>query len=237
MKKRLRKFFFFLVIFVLAVLALAKFSGHLFLRMYVTAGIGNCRKIPVLCMAPSETIVNPEIDRGYIEQLIPYDFPKISVSLPKGLAVVQETIKKVYYKRKKRDYTERVVYILCQPRNFFVDLYPQMKKQGIPDNFEFIRRTMHANTQLIKNVGDAFFVIMKGIFIPYLGDQKNVKMVAFQLGDKKGFINYNLSHTFFDCNIVNKNGDFCKIYIKDDTASLDLNKVFSVISTVRGKAP
>jgi hypothetical protein len=75
---------------------------------------------------------------------------------------------------------------------------------------------------------------MKGIFTPDLGNQKDVKMAQFTVLDKRGFINYNLTGPdhYFDCNIFNTNQDFFKIYIKDKGASLDLDKVLTIISTV-----
>ncbi|MFH1458128.1 MAG: hypothetical protein ABIG31_03040 [Candidatus Omnitrophota bacterium] len=221
------------VILILGILFVAKFSGPEFLRMYVETGTGTCQKIPILCMVPSETIINPKINNEFIGSLVPYEFPKMSISMPKGFAVIQETIKKAYYKRKKRPYAEKVVYMLHQPPGFFVGLYPQLSKAGVTSDYEFIKRTMHANLGKIKNVADAFFVIMKGIFTPGLGDQNNVKMVEFHSRGKKGFINYNLAHTYFDCNVINEIGGFSKIYIKDKDASLDLNKVLAILDTIK----
>ncbi|KPK97863.1 MAG: hypothetical protein AMJ95_07010 [Omnitrophica WOR_2 bacterium SM23_72] len=220
------------VLLVCAILFVARFSGHAFLKMYVEAGTGSCLKIPILCMMPTETIINPVIDDKFINSLIPYKFPKMNIAIPKGFSVMQETIKKVYYKKKKLSHAEKVVYLLHQPSDFFVGLYPQLKKQGVKDDYEFIRRIMYANLNRIKNVTDAFFVIMKGIFTPDLGDQKNVKMVEFQTQDKRGFINYNLSNTAFDCNVISEKGGFFKVYIKDKEASLDLAQVLAIINTL-----
>ncbi|MFH0826299.1 MAG: hypothetical protein V1923_00215 [Candidatus Omnitrophota bacterium] len=224
-----------LILFVLlacAVWFVAKFAGHAFLRLYVEAGIGSCRKIPILCAVPSETIINPGIDDKFVDSLIPYKSPKMDIALPKEFSVTQEAIKKVYYKRKKRSSGEKAVYLLYKPPDFFVGLYPRLKKQGVGDDYEFIRRIMHANLSQINNVTDAFFVIMKGIFTPDLGNQKNVKMVEFQFADKRGFINYSLSNTAFDCNVISEKGSFFKVYIKDEEASLDLVKVLAIINTL-----
>ena len=92
---------------------------------------------------------------------------------------------------------------------------------------------MLANLDKIDSVTDAFFVIMKGIFTPDLGDQANVKMVEFAIGGKKGFINYNIFNTAFDCNVISERGDFFKVYIKDKEATLNLSKVLAIVSTIR----
>jgi len=75
---------------------------------------------------------------------------------------------------------------------------------------------------------------MKSLFTPDLGDEKNVKMVKFAIGNKKGFISYNLAPAgnYFDCNIINNRGDFFKVYIKDRAAVLDLKNVLAIISTL-----
>jgi len=221
-----------IVLLALAILFVVRFSGHAFLRMYVEAGIGSCRKIPILCMTPSENLFASKVDHEFTDSLIPYKFPGMDISMPKGFAVVKETIKKVYYKRKKRGYADKVAYILHKPPLFFVSLYPQLQKVGVKDDYEFIKRTMHANLNKVKNITDAFFVIMKGIFIPDMGDQTNVKMIEFQSEDKRGFINYNLSRIAFDCNIIKEKGGFFKVYIKDVDASLDLDKVLAIINTI-----
>jgi len=231
MKKAIGTPIALLIIFALSVAFTIKFSGPSLLRFYVESGMGTCEKIPILCMAPSESMKNPEIDKVFIQQLIPYKFPKMTISVPKGFAVVQETIKKIYYKKKKRPYTDKVVYILHQPPDFFVGLFPQLTHQGINSDYEFIRRTMHANLKQIKSIPDTFFVIMKGIFTPDLGEQKKVKMLQFQIGDKRGFINYNISNTFFDCNVIDENGGFFKIYIKDKDATLNIASVLAIITT------
>ena len=76
---------------------------------------------------------------------------------------------------------------------------------------------------------------MKGIFTPDLGNPETVKMGQFKLGNLSGFINYNFSKegNFFDCNIINRRGQFFKVYIKDKAASLDMDKVMMILSTIR----
>jgi hypothetical protein len=221
-------------VLLVAILFVVKFSGPSILKAYIESGIGTCKEIPILCMAPEETINITEVNEEYRAGLLPYEFPKIKISLPKGYTVVQEQVKKVYYKRRKRPDKEAVVYLLYEEPNFFINLFPQVRSQGINDNHEFIKRTMYVKIKEIKNLYDAFFVIIKGIFIPDLGNQKNVKMAEFTMVDKRGFINYNLGKpdSYFDCNIFTKEGDYFKIYIKDRGATLNLENVLAIISTV-----
>jgi hypothetical protein len=222
------------VVLLLSILYVVKFGGPSILRLYVETGIGTCEKIPVLCMAPGQEIIRPEINKEYTAELLPYAFPKMSIYAPKGFTVGEERIKKVYYKKNKRKHIGSVIYLLYEEPNFFINLFPQLTKQGIDNDYEFIKRTMFAKLKDIKNLTDTSFVIMKGVFIPDLGDLKNVKMAQFMLSDKKGFINYTLSNSgnYFDCNIIDAAGNFFKIYIKDRDASLDLDKVLGIISTV-----
>lgn len=235
MKEKILKSFSIIIVFLLSLVFVIKFGGPATLRLYIQTGIGDCQKIPILCMSPEEKIINPPIDKEYISKLLPYEFPKIAIYIPKGFTVVQDKITKVYYKKKKRQHSDATIYLFHQEPNFFINLFPQSAKQGIKDNYEFMKRTMYAKLNEIKNLNDTFFVIVKSIFTPDLGEQKNVKMAEFIIADKKGFINYNLAQTnnYFDCNIINNNGDVFKVYIKDKAATLDLNKVLAVISTVR----
>jgi hypothetical protein len=232
MKKSLGTYLLLLIIFVVLIGIVAKFSGPVFLKSYVKTGMGTCQKMHILCLAPIETINNRKIDKEYIKGLIPYEFPKFTISLPRGFSVIQETIKKVYYKKEKRESTDKVCFAMHQPPNFFVSLFPQLAKKGVDSDYEFIKRTMYASENQIKNLQDVFFVIMKSIFIPDLGDQKKVKMVEFEIGNMKGFINYNISNEFFDCNVINEAGGFFKLYIRDKSASLNLNNVLDVIATI-----
>ena len=223
------------VLLLLGILFVAKFGGPSLLKMYIENGVGSCEKIPILCMQPEKEIIGLGVNKEYLAELIPYKSPKMSLAMPKGFSIVQETIKKVYYKKGKHKYAGSVIYLLYKEPGFFINLFPQIAKQGINDDYGFIKHTMFANSNAMKNLTDAFFVIMKGIFIPDLGDQKNVKMAEFLIADKKGFINYNLGdlENYFDCNIINEQGKFFKIYIKDKGGSLDLNKVLTIISTAR----
>jgi len=234
MKKRTLKIISITIALLLGIAFIAKFGLSSLLRVYIEAGMGNCQKIPILCMAPTEEIINPVIDKEYAAELLSYKFPKMTVCMEKCFNVVQEMVKKVYYKKNKRFYKGSVIYVLYQEPNFFVQLFPQLKKYGVTDNYEFIKRLMYAKVTGIANINDAFFVIMKGIFTPDLGQQKNVKMAKFAVGEKKGFINYNFSKSgsYFDCNIVEADGGFFKLYIKDNDAKLDLTKVLTIITKI-----
>lgn len=222
------------VVLLLAILFVTKFSGPAILKLYIEAGIGTCRQIPILCMGPEESININETNKECLAGLLPYEFPKMTISIPKGFTVVQENIKKIYYKRRKRQAKEAVIYLLYEEPGFFVNLFPQLRKAGINDNYEFIKRTMYIKSKDIKNLNDAFFVIIKGIFIPDIGDQKQAKMIQFTMPGRKGFINYNLAKpdNYFDCNVVNEGGDYFKIYIKDKGAALSLEDVLAIVSTV-----
>jgi hypothetical protein len=158
----------------------------------------------------------------------------MSICTPQDFAVFKEMLEKVYYKKNKRKHGGNVIYLLHEEPDFFIHLFPQLTRRGVASDYEFIKRTMFAKSKDIKNLTDAFFVIMKSVFVPGLGDSKTAKMAQFTLTDKRGFINYNLSKSgnYFDCNMFDSARNFFKIYIKDKDASLDLDKVMTIISTV-----
>jgi len=237
MKDKILKIIPAAIFLTLAIAFIVKFGGRAILKSYIETGIGDCRKIPILCMAPSEEINNLEIDKEYIAGLLEYKFPKIDISIPKGFDIFQEKIKKTYYKKFPRRNRGSAIYIIHMEPDFFVSLFPEIRKQGTNSDFDFMKRTMYAKESDIKNHTDAFFVIMKSIFIPDLGAQKNVKMAQFSISDKRGFINYNLSgpDRYFDCIVFNGQSNFFAIYIKDKGGSLDLNKVLSIISTAKAR--
>lgn len=211
-----------------------KFAGPNLLRQYVSIGIGDCKNIPILCIQPQDLVFLPEINQEYLNTLIEQKFPKMSISAPRGFDLVQELIKKNYYK-KIQAHNRAIIYLLVQEPDAFIRLYPDVRKQGVGDNYEFIRRLMYANLDKIKNITDAFFVIMKSVFTPDIGNQRIAKMIKFQLGDKKGFINYTMAKpaNYFDCNVLDARLNFFKVYIKDTKARLDLNNVFTIISTLK----
>ncbi|MDD5561235.1 MAG: hypothetical protein PHT50_03780 [Candidatus Omnitrophica bacterium] len=211
-----------------------KFAGQNILRQYIIYGIGDCKNIPVLCKQPDEKTLTPEINEEYINSLIPQVFPKMSISIPKGFNIVQELIKRRYYKKKQPE-NNAMIYLLRQEPGAFIKLYPDVKKQGISNNYEFIRRLMYANLNKINNITDAFFIIMKSVFTPDIGPQSICRMVEFKLGEKRGFVNYTMArpNNYFDCNVLDAKGNFFKVYIRDAGARLDLNKVFAIISTLK----
>lgn len=241
LKNNLSRYILTALVFFFASYFAVRLAGPIILKGYIETGIGSCEKIPILCAFPAEeiTLAENSINTDYIKKLLVYDSPKISALLPPAFNVVQERIKKTYYNRKKRQHTEAVIYLLYEEPNFFPHLFPRLKSAGVTGNYEFLKRTMFARLREIKNLNDAFFVIMKGIFIPGLGEQKNVIMGQFDIAGKKAFINYNLekADNYFDCNLINESGDFFKIYIKDKGAALTLENVLMILSTVKkGKA-
>jgi hypothetical protein len=234
-KKKTSQFITSAVALILALLFVIKFGGPSLLRAYVQNGIGNCQKIPILCLSPESKITNPAIDADFKSEMMLYSFPKMQAYLPKGFNVVQEERKEFYYTRDARKYSGPVIYLLYQNPGFFPELFPQLVKQGVTDNYIFISRIMAAETARIQNLTDAFFTIMKAIFTPNLGDQKNIKMTKFVMPGYRGYITYNLEkqENYFNCDIIDNEGGFFKIYIKDRGRKLDLNKVFTIISTAK----
>jgi len=233
-KKRLFKIFARAILLVIAIAFVVKFAGPNILRQYIGYGIGNCKNTPILCMQPEEKVFTPQIDSAYLDTLVPHVFPRMSVRVPKGFAIVQELIKQKYYK-KRRTNNKAVIYLLIQEPGAFIKLYPDVRKQGVTDNYEFIRRLMYADLDQVNNITDAFFVIMKSVFTPDIGNQSTAKMIKFQITDYKGFINYSMAKpdNYFDCNVFDINGNFFKVYIKDIGGILDLNNVFAIISTLK----
>jgi hypothetical protein len=234
-KQKIAQFITDAIALILILLFLVKFGTAPLLRAYVQLGVGSCRKIPIFCLSPDNEIINPEIDEDFKSRLIPYKFPKLRVSLPKGFNVVQEEKKEFYYTRDVRKYAGPAIYLVYQKPGFFLGLFPQLTKQGITDNYTFVSRTMAIRTPNIRNLTDTFFAIMKGIFTPNLGDQRNIRMAGFSMPGYRGFITYNLqgSENYFACDIIDREDGFFKIYIKDKAGALDLTKVFTIISTAK----
>ncbi len=232
--KNLIKYFVNIAVLFLCLAFIVKFAGKTILQQYISYGIGNCRTIPILCMQPDEKTLTPEVDKAYLDTLVPQRFPKVSVSVPKGFNVIQELIKRKYYKRRKTE-NNAAIYLLRQEPDSFIKLYPDVQKMGINNNYEFIRRIMYANLRKIDGLEDAFFIIMKSIITPDIGPQSISRMVKFELGDKRGFVNYTMArpNNYFDCNVFDAQGNFFKLYIKDPGSRLDLNKVFTIISSLR----
>ena len=218
----------------LGLVFIIKFGSPTLLRQYISYGIGTCKTVPILCMQPDELTLTPDINNEYIDTLVPQRFPKMSVSIPKGFNLVQELIKRKYYKKRPWE-NNAVIYLLHQGPNDFIRLYPDVQKQGIKDNYEFVRRLMYANLSKVNNITDAFFIIMKSVFTPDIGSQNISRMIKFKLREKIGFINYTMTkpNNYFDCNVLDPRGNFFKVYIKDVGGRLDLNKVFAIISTLK----
>ncbi|MBI4707780.1 MAG: hypothetical protein HY761_07655 [Candidatus Omnitrophica bacterium] len=238
MKKRFKqvitKYFLIAVILFVGVLFLWKFGLPQFLRAYLQFGIGNCDRIPILCKMPQEDLGQVGVNKEFIYTLVEYRFPDTKILIPRQFNVVFERIRKYYYKKHKRMDKGATIYLLHEPVDFFITLFPDIRKRGVEDDYEFLTRTMYANLGTVNDVTDAFFVIMKSIFVPNLSDQNHVKMVRVNFGDKRAFINYYLSENgnFFDCSLVSLNEGFFKIYIKDPLAQLDLEKVIAIASTI-----
>ncbi|MFA4854203.1 MAG: hypothetical protein WC616_02500 [Candidatus Omnitrophota bacterium] len=224
------------IMLILGLWFVIKFAGPNLLKQYISYGIGDCKDIPILCMEPEEKIIRlQESQEDYILTLVPQEFTRMAVACPKGFTIVQELIKKPFYKKNKWLDKGAAIYLLHQEPGAFLRLYPDVRKQGINDNYEFLRRLNFANLNKVKNLTDAFFLIMKSVFTPDIGNQPSAKMIRFQMRGKKGFINYNLllPDNYFDCNIIDSRDNFYKVYIKDRGARLDLNKVFAILSTIK----
>lgn len=236
MKDKVIKGILLTVVFALAVTFVIKFGAPKLLKAYIQTGIGDCSKIPFLCMSPQEIQIPFTVDKTCVQEFIPLEFPKTKICVPKGFKVVQELVKKPYYKKRKPFNTEPVIYLIHQSPEFFPKLFPQVKSLGIDNNYKFMRSLMYARESEINNLTDVFFVILKSILTPDLGDQRTVKMIQFKFEERDYFINYNLSGAvnFFDCSIIAKNGEFFKVYIKDTRKELDLDKVLAIISTISG---
>jgi hypothetical protein len=234
-KTKLAEAISYSVVFIIAVIFIVIFGGPNILKGYIETGIGSCDKIPILCKSPSQEIADSKIDKEHLNELIPHTFPKISLSVPRGFMVVQELHKRPYYKKRIARHKESVIYVFRQDPGYFIKLFPQVKSAGVKDDYDFIKRLTFANTNQVKNITDAFFVILKSVFTPDLGDQNKVVMASFSIPGKRGFISYNLfdKEYYFDCNIVDGNGDFFKLYIKDLKTSLEIKEVLEIISTLQ----
>ncbi len=234
-KKAIIKFLLSSLVFLAAVAYVIKFGTPQLLRMYVETGMGNCQNQPIFCTIPQGEINNPDIDADYIKGLTRYMLPEIEIDVPKNFTVVKQSITKVYYKKRRQLDKKPTIYLLYQKPGFFINLFPQLQRQGVEDDYTFMQMTLNAKTKDIKNITDAFFSITKSIFTPNLGDQKNLKIVRFVVKNKRGFITYNLmpKENYFDCNLFDTDKNYFKLYIKDIGATLDLEKVIAIISTIK----
>jgi hypothetical protein len=237
MRRKLGRNLSFLTTFIAAIIFVVIFGGPNILRSYIENGIGGCKKIPILCKYPTQEIPKLAIEKEYIDTFIPYKFSKLSVSAPRGFAVIQELEKKPYYKKRLNRRRESAIHLFRQNPGYFLKLFPQVKAKDIKDNYDFIKRLTFADINQVKNLTDAFFVILKSIFTPDIGNQNKVVMASFNIPGKKGFISYNLFDKgyYFDCNVISDSGDFFKVYIKDMKASLEIKDVLAIISTLKNQ--
>jgi len=217
-----------------SLLLLIKLSGLQFLKAYVQAGIGTCKTNPILCLVPSEGAPRINIDKGYLEELALYRFDNFQIRLPKNFLVVKEITKKMYYKKMRNRRSGSVAYLLAGERGFFLDLFPESKKMGIADDYEFLRRLFSANLSQFRDIHDAFFIVLKSVFIPDLG-QGPVQMFKFDQEGQRGFVTYGLTkgYNYFDCDVFDERGRFFKVYIRDKGARLDLEKVATILSSIK----
>lgn len=232
--KWLEKFIYIFILLLAASAVVLKFSGHKLLQAYVKSGIGDCKNIPILCHAPDKKIISIDAVKRCPPKSAKQAISKTKICVPSGFTVVEEHIKRVYYKKRKWPEQQAMIYLLCQEPYFFPNLFPRLKEKGITSNFEFLKHTMAANADEIRDITSAFFVIMKSIFIPDLGDLARVKMIEFNSPDRRGFINYNISSSgsYFDCNVTDGSDVLFKIYIRDKYSKLDLDTVMNLVSTV-----
>jgi hypothetical protein len=234
-RHKILKYLVPVIFFALIGLYIARFGGPAILRVYIQFGTAGIKKLAIFSCAPEEEITPPSINKKYLEELNLYRLRELEVRLPKTMKVVEGTISKTYYKKRSWRRDGSVAYLLCERPGFFVNLFPELNKQGVTDDYLFLSRTMNAKTEEIKTLSDAFFVVMKSIFTPDLGDQQNLKMVKFSWEGKRGFINYNLGskESYYDCNLIDSEGNFLKLCIKDKSALLDLDKVLAIISSIK----
>lgn len=238
MKNKVSRYLTAAIVFILVAAFIIMFGGPTILRAYVNMGLGGSQRLPIFSTVPEQDIVNLPIDKAideaYTFGLVKYEIGGMSISIPKNFTLINERIKKAYYKKKYRPFKGPAVYLLYEKPEFFISLFPDIKKQGVHNDYEFINRMMYARIADIKNITTAFFVVIKSIFTPDLGDQKNLKIAKFSFSDRKGFVAYNLGEkeNYFNCDVFDNRNNYFKVYIKDKEASLDLNKVLIIISTV-----
>lgn len=214
----------------------AKFAGPELLKSYIASGIGTCQQNPVLCIVPEQEKLHFTSDKAFQSTLVPFRMPGVELYAPRRFTVIKERIKKVYYKRQRRVHKGQSIYVLSQPPDFFLDLFPQYRARGIQDDHQFFSRVMHAQLSAIEGTSDAFFVVIKSLFTAGLGEeQSGVKIVEFEGEGKKGFIAYNKSAgvNYFDCNIFTQDRQFFKLFVRDESLELGLQDVLTIISTVR----
>lgn len=161
MKKTAIKYILIVFFLLFSLLLVIIFAGSSFLTGYIKAGLGDCNTAPVICTSlDSETIKGP-IDTKYIQELTMFTLPEIKISLPHQFAVSKQEIhlRRFYYNEKqiKEDQKEPIVYLLYEPPNYFVNLFPEAKKAKIKDDYAFFLRLRRSVLNNIENLNDAFF--------------------------------------------------------------------------------
>ncbi len=222
--------------FLLAGIAfLVKFASPALLKLYLETGLGNCRKIPIFCVKPDSEIINPPLNEEYLYGLPYCELYEIQICVPENFKVIKQKVTLRNYKNKAYKREKSTIYLLFEKPKFFVNLFPEARKVNIQDDYEFLARIMNAHIDAVRNLTDVFFVIMKGVFTPDLGDQKNVKIVKLKTENLRGFVSFNLSESgnYFDCNLIDNENNFFKVYIKDKEKQLDMDKVITLISTMK----
>jgi hypothetical protein len=235
MKHKIRKFFLLTVLLSLAVVYIARFGGPQLLKFYIKTGMGSCHDQKIFCALPERSYRDPAVDESFLAELKTYTFPEMQIGLPKEVKVVMGDQTRSYYKKRPWKTRGSVAYLLYRAPGFFIGLFPQLRKSGINDDYAFVARMMQARVEDISGIDDSFFVIIKSLFTPDLGSQDEMSIISFTLGEKRGFITFNLEPQtrYFDCNFFDAKDNYFKVYIKDKQAALDLPKVFAIISTVR----
>ncbi|MCX5715907.1 MAG: hypothetical protein NTV07_03420 [Candidatus Omnitrophica bacterium] len=235
MKNKFARYILIAIVLAPMVIFVAKFGEPSILKTYVRAGMAHSQNLAIFSLEPEPENYNLSVDETFLNKLKRYRLPQMDILLPKNIKAVEGETSITYYKKKPGRSYKPIAYLLYEKPGFFMDLFPHLKKQGITNDHDFLSRTMAAKIDDIKTVTDAFFVIMKGVFTPDMEEQKNLKMIKFSCDGKDGFISYNMDGktNYFDCNFFDRAGNFFKVYIKDPSASLDLNKICTIISTAK----
>ncbi len=235
MANRLFKPLALLVVLGAAVLFIVRFGGPQLLTFYVRSGLGQEVHLPLFYSSLSEEREVPAVSEQVLSRLKPTRMEDVELGVPKEFVIVKGALKRSYYKKWPPKSAGSQIHLLTQQKNYFVQLNPQVAAQGVRDDYEFLRRVQDARLDRIRSVTDAFFVIMKGIFTPDLGDQTDVRMGTFILPGKRGFLteSHAAEGDFYDCNFFDDRDRYFKLYIKDPTRSLSRAGVLAIVSTVR----
>jgi len=224
------------VLLAVCVFVFIKFAWPAILQLYVETGIGNCRKIPILCVKPSYEIINPVIKKEDVFGLPYCELGEVQICAPETFKIVKQHLTKIFPGSKSYSNHASIIYLFYGNKDFFVNLFPQLTiNKVIKNDYEFLNKMESSSIKEIHTLTDAFFSIMKSILTPDLGNQYEVKIARIITEEFKGFISYNTAntHNYFDCNILTKDGVFLKIYIKDKEKELDLDKVIAILASIK----